>query len=98
MRAPVETAGTDLFRKPCGSLHYSPSYGADLMVCHRGDVVGAVARSVRLSADGRSWIPVLHDGPEADPVYVEEHCADGAFHGWVDSVSRRIVQRRRSEP
>jgi hypothetical protein len=91
MRAPVETEDTELFRKPCGSLHRSWSYGADLIVCDRGDVVGGVARSVRLSADGRSWSTVLHEGPEAEPVYVEEHGPDGAFHGWVDSVSRRIV-------
>lgn len=49
--------------------------------------------SAKFSADGRTWTGEWHSGPEADAVYVERWGADGSgFHGWVDSVSRRIVQ------
>lgn len=94
MNALAATNETDLARKPCGTLHYSPNYGHELMVVERTNVEGATAEFVMLSADGRSWIDGWHRGPESDEaVYVEKHTTGGAvFHGWVDSASRRVVQ------
>lgn len=95
MQALDQTQETDLFRKPCGSLHFSPNYGLDLIVCQRVDIVGASARSVRLSADGCGWHSEPHSGPESgDAIYVEHHYADGSrsFHGWVDAASRCVIQ------
>jgi hypothetical protein len=52
------------------------------------------ADEVVLTSDGRhydhhGW----HEGPEADAIYVERWTRQGReFHGWVDSVSRRLVQ------
>lgn len=59
------------------------------------DVLAGIAPliEVRLSADGRHWASNWHSGPTADGVYVERWTAEGrVFHGYVDSVSRRIVQ------
>jgi hypothetical protein len=53
---------------------------------------------VELSSDGRGWVDGWHDvarhGAEsADALYVEKHTLGGCiFHGFADSVSRRIVQ------
>lgn len=50
--------------------------------------------AVFLTSDGRGYVEAWHQGPEADgAVFVERWTAAGrAFHGWVDPVSRRIVQ------
>lgn len=54
----------------------------------------AVPESVTLTSDGRGAVTtVWHRGPEAEWVFVERWTAAGrAFHGWVDSVSRRLLQ------
>ena len=54
----------------------------------------ATPDSVMLSSDGRHWVAEWHAGPEsADAAYVERYSARGReFHGFVDAVSRRIVQ------
>jgi hypothetical protein len=87
------------------SSHYSPNYGADLVVVGASyqpgttleqlDAGTAVADAVMLSADGRHWLEAWHEGADSgDAVYVERRVHDGGlgFHGWVDRVSRRIVQ------
>lgn len=81
---------------------YSPNYGAGLIVWRTSfgnvpieDALDGTAKPVEawLSADGRHYVAEWHEGPEADAVYVERHDVTGCtFHGWVDSVSRRIVQ------
>lgn len=97
-----------LFSASIRSAHFSPNYGADLLVTSRAFGLGATADEVtrgvvaaevvELSADGRSWVDGWHDakrhGAEStEAVYVEKHTRGGAvFHGWVDSVSRRVVQ------
>lgn len=97
-----------LYSQPTNSRHFSPNYGAELVVIGRRFGIGATtdevvrgavaAEYVSLSADGKSWIDGWHDasrhGAESgDAVYVETHTRGGAsFHGWVDSVSRRVVQ------
>lgn len=64
--------------------------GVGLEQIQAGDAepIGFVA-----SSDGRSVQTLWHDGPAAGEAYYErfEHGARVA-HGWVDSVSRRIVQ------
>jgi hypothetical protein len=52
------------------------------------------AESVVLTADGRRYDDRgWHEGPEAEWIYVERWTAAGReFHGWIDSVSRRILQ------
>lgn len=75
----------------------------DLIVVHRGwsryiSVDDMLANRIRcdtvtLTADGRHYIASPHEGPTADQVYVERwEPAGRAFHGFIDSVSRRIVQ------
>jgi hypothetical protein len=82
---------------------FSPNYGGDLVVNGLSygrvpveDVLSGEAKPIAatLSADGRSWIAQWHEGPESDEsIYVETHDRWGCrFHGYVDSVSRRIVQ------
>lgn len=60
------------------------------------DVIAGTAApiEVRLSHDGRMWHSLWHNGPETGEwVYVERWTAAGReFHGFVDSVSRRILQ------
>jgi hypothetical protein len=81
---------------------YSPNFGGILTIVGKGYPADADVREViagratpdrvDLSADGRAWVDAWHSGPEAgDAVYVERH-GRGAFHGWVDAVSRRLVQ------
>ena len=82
---------------------FSPKYGADLIVNQVSygqvpveDVFSGAALPIEatLTADGRhydrrGW----HEGAEAEAVYVERHTREGCvFHGWIDSVSRRLVQ------
>lgn len=81
---------------------YSPNYlgyltvvGLSYGVVDAEDVLSGAAKPIEatLSADGRSWAPVWHEGPSGEGVYVERWDATGVvFHGWVDVVSRRIVQ------
>ena len=98
---PEETTSMDLFTAPMMSRHFSPNLGAELtLVARRWDQPGITdprnlpADHVALSSDGRRWIDGWHTGPEsAEAVYVESHIRGGAsFHGWVDAVSRRVVQ------
>lgn len=96
-------AQSELFTAPLRSVVESPNYGGNLMKV--GATWGAEAtieevdrglpaERVMLSADGRHWIDGWHRGPETgQPVYVEQHTCGGAvFHGWIDSISRLIVQ------
>jgi hypothetical protein len=54
---------------------------------------GAPATEVILTSDGRGYELGWHEGPEAEAVYLERWDTTGrVFHGWVDSVSRRLVQ------
>lgn len=87
-----------------GSRHYSPNYGAELVVVSRSFPIGTTdaeaiantvpAEFVALSADGRGWVDGWHTGAECgDVVYVERHTTGGCvFHGWIDAKSRRVVQ------
>ena len=54
-----------------------------------GQVVEAL-----LSTDGRGYTGRWHEGPDSgDTAYVERWTPEGlAFHGFVDSVSRDLVQ------
>lgn len=54
----------------------------------------ATPEAVWLSEDGRAFDTTRwHEGPEAQAVYVERWTPIGrAFHGWVDSASRRMIQ------
>lgn len=64
------------------------------------DVQAGTARPIEATAteDGRPALPAFHrpdvDGDEsADAVYYERYAVGGRIsHGWVDRVSRRIVQ------
>ena len=82
---------------------YSPNFGGELTVVGLSygrvpaeDVLDGTAKPIEahVSSDGRSWLSEWHRGPESgDAAYVERHDATGCvFHGWVDSVSRLIVQ------
>lgn len=87
---------------------HSDNLGADLIVVACGwdretealhGLDALLARTVPVdrytaTADGRSYIAEWHRGAESgDAVYVErvEHGAV-VFHGWIDPISRRIVQ------
>ncbi len=49
--------------------------------------------SATYSADGRGMRNGWHSGDEADAVYVERHdLGVCVFHGFIDSVSRKLVQ------
>lgn len=54
----------------------------------------AIPAEAVFTQDGRDYIAEWHTGDESgDTIYVERWTADGlAFHGFVDSRSRRIVQ------
>ena len=61
------------------------------------DVLSGRARptEAKLSADGQSFVTSRwHEGePSDETVYVERLTAEGrAFHGFIDSQSRRLVQ------
>lgn len=63
------------------------------------EVTSGRARAIEVVAtsDGRGYIPEWHksDGilTEGDTVYVEVYSAAGReFHGYLDSVTRKIVQ------
>ena len=61
------------------------------------DVMSGRAQVIEVTAtsDGRSYMRNggWHTGPEADAVYVEVYSDRGReFHGWIDSVSRKLVQ------
>jgi hypothetical protein len=68
--------------------------GVSLVVNHRHDLRGEYAAEVTLTQDGRrydrgGW----HTGQEAEWVYVERWGVAGReFHGYVDSVSRKLLQ------
>jgi hypothetical protein len=89
----------------CGAQIASENYDADLTVCQLsyGKVSvaavldgSAAVTSISASADGRGFNSgAWHEGAEAEAVYVEK--IDGmtgavTFHGWVDGVSRQLVQ------
>lgn len=65
-------------------------FGGELFLC---ETEGRIAH---LSEDGGIFsTSVWHDGPTADTVYVERwDVGNGVreFHGYVDSVSRKLVQ------
>lgn len=94
------TAATTPLR---GTFH-SANYGAALVVVGTSYPIGTTTDEVlrrvvtpefvMASADGRHWVDGWHTGAESgDVVYVERHTIGGCvFHGYVDSVSRRIVQ------
>ena len=83
---------------------WSPNANMELTVVGLGygevpaeDVLAGRASPIeaRLSADGRSFIcSRWHEGePSEEAVYVERITAEGrAFHGFIDSRSRRLVQ------
>ena len=54
----------------------------------------AAAVEVTLTSDGRGAVTnTWHEGAESAWVFVERWTAAGrVFHGWVDSVSRRLLQ------
>lgn len=60
------------------------------------DVVLGIARphEAVLTQDGQGYIPEWHTGEEfGEMIFVERHTLEGrVFHGWIDSVSRKIVQ------
>lgn len=60
------------------------------------DVISGKAPAVEVTAtsDGRgAFTSCWHEGPESDAVYVERYSDRGReFHGWVDKVTRRLVQ------
>jgi hypothetical protein len=65
-------------------------FGGELFVC---ETEGPIAH---LSQDGGFFsTSVWHEGPEAETVYVERwnvETGQREFHGYVDSVSRKLVQ------
>lgn len=64
-------------------------HGADAIVAHQvqADEFTATVDGIGIRSDG--W----HEGAEADAVYFERFAAGVCVsHGWVDSVSRQIVQ------
>ena len=60
------------------------------------DVLAGTAPMIEVTAtsDGRGYARgQWHTGAEADTVYVEVYSDRGReFHGWIDSVSRKLVQ------
>lgn len=96
--------GPDVLGFVTGSRLFSPNLGGEVRVCGRTWAPGVDAEdavrgrvlpvSVRLSSDGRAWTSEPHFGPETgEVVYVERWTPGGrAFHGFIDSVSRRVVQ------
>lgn len=86
------------------STIYSPNFGGNLTVVGTSFPAGTTLdeidrdavrpESAMLSSDGRHWIDGWHSGAESgEAVYVERHTPGGCvFHGFIDSVSRRIVQ------
>lgn len=59
-------------------------------------VLDGTANAVEVTAtsDGRGYIPEWHSGAESgETAYVERYTTAGrTFHGFIDSVSRKIVQ------
>src|SRR5262245_18476837 len=101
--ATVLASKFDITTLQCRHEVFSPNYGLDLTVVQLGygavaseDVLSGKARPVEayLAADGRGWMMAWHEGPETgEPIYVERHDRDGCqFHGYVDSISRRVIQ------
>lgn len=81
---------------------YSPNVCADLVrvaasfgkVSVESVIDGSAAPiTATYSADGRAMRNGWHTGAEADAVYVERHAGGQCvFHGFIDSVSRKLVQ------
>jgi hypothetical protein len=74
--------------------HRSYPVGSDVEAVIAGTVD---PESATATADGRHMAHGWHTGPEAEWVYVERYAiADGnvslTFHGWIDSVSRKLLQ------
>lgn len=72
-----------------------PGEWIDTGSCGPLSVVKRDAFEVVLTGDGRSYRRGgWHEGPElGEPVYVEVWGVVGrTFHGWIDSVSRKLVQ------
>jgi hypothetical protein len=92
----------DVLTAPTGSEVVTD--GMTLRVTHRTWSPGAdeaallaghlPADEVTLTSDGRHYNRQgWHEGPTGEAVYVERWDSTGrVFHGWVDSVSRRLVQ------
>lgn len=76
---------------PCTPVH--ASYGRHV---DEAEVLAGRATwlEVTLTGDGRGYHQgAWHTGPEAESVWVERWGPGGCeFHGWIDSVSRRLVQ------
>lgn len=65
-----------------GLINWTPELGAE------------GAEEVTLTSDGRQYAPGWHSGDVAEWVYVERWTrgVGRTFHGWIDSVSRQLVQ------
>jgi hypothetical protein len=72
------------------------SYGkvdVDSVLNHTADVQEAILTEDGAGANTREWHSTLLDGPSEHSVYVERWTPKGRqFHGYVDSVSRKVVQ------
>lgn len=101
--APVVDDPADIMRLHTSKAIRTNKYNPTLIVNHRSFghadedrvVLGLVdAIEVTLTSDGRYYNQgEWHTGPEAESVYVERWDATGRiFHGFIDSVSRRLVQ------
>lgn len=98
------TTPAEILAAPCGS-RMDTGERIVLTVNMRHDLTGLViedgkviepgtAAMALLTQDGRTAkTDTWHTGPEADWVYVERWTSEGrVFHGWIDSVSRRLLQ------
>lgn len=98
--------GSEIVSLKCMESFVSPRSGMTLTVCrrHYGQVPDELMPSVLDqtltpeyvvgSSDGRGYFSEWHSGEESgESVYVEKWSIGGCqFHGFVDSVSRKIVQ------
>jgi hypothetical protein len=96
----------DLSALKCRDQFPSTEYGEALIVNQLSygkvpvaDVLAGTAavQEIVATGDGKSYIAQWHDGEVAGEVYCERWelragVAFRAFHGWLDSVSRKIVQ------
>lgn len=68
--------------------------GIEVQVNTRRDIDEGVGRAAEVIATsdggraGRKW----HSGPSAEPVYYVVATATRVYHGWIDSMSRNVVQ------
>jgi hypothetical protein len=101
----MRTNDASLFSQPLSYPVYSVNYEGLLKIVRRKwemdknepnipAAVRAPADTVYLSADGRSFsFDEWHNGDSDNTVYVEVARRNGRLsHGWVDSVSRKVVQ------